>query len=167
MPKKRSLDKYYELIKISIRLLYHVYLKICIQCTLIYIHIRLYIWLQNYVNYITQYIYHITVQHYNAEVGKMSIAVACRRSLVLGQSADLYVPCVWYSADCRGLQHWFRHRDGGHLAGFYVTVCIHNKHITASIYVYTTMLIYYISYASKKNRLIVIHITCFVPGSLI
>ena len=30
----------------------------------------------------------------NVEVGKMSIAVACRRSLVLGQSADLYVP--WF-----------------------------------------------------------------------
>ena len=30
----------------------------------------------------------------NVEVGKMSIAVACRWSLVLGQSADLYVPCV-------------------------------------------------------------------------
>ena len=41
----------------------------------------------------------------------MSIAVACRRSLVLGQSAD-----------CRGLRHWFGHRDGGHLAGFYVIV---------------------------------------------
>ena len=31
---------------------------------------------------------------YNVEVDKMSIAVACRRSLFLGQSAALHVPCV-------------------------------------------------------------------------
>ena len=56
----------------------------------------------------------------NVETGKLSIAVACRRSLVLGQSADLCVlgydnrPVVATSKPS------FGHRDGGHLAGFYV-----------------------------------------------
>ena len=56
----------------------------------------------------------------NVETGKMSIAVACRRSLiVLGQSADLYV--LWY--DNRPIvEPSLGHRDGGHLAGFYVNV---------------------------------------------
>ena len=37
-----------------------------------------------------QYSSLVSLSLYNVEVGKMSIAVAYRRSLVLGQSADLY-----------------------------------------------------------------------------
>ena len=51
----------------------------------------------------------------------MSTAVACRRSLVLGQSPDLYV--LWYvNQTIVATSNWFRYRDGGHLADFYVTL---------------------------------------------
>ena len=57
----------------------------------------------------------------NVETGKMSIAVACRGSLVLGQSADLYI--LWYGNQpiVATSKPSLGHRDGGHLAGFYVT----------------------------------------------
>ena len=64
--------------------------------------------------------YFLTDIYHNVETGKMSIAVASRRSLALGQSADLYVllydnrPVVATSKPSLG------HRDSGHLAGFYV-----------------------------------------------
>ena len=51
----------------------------------------------------------------------MSIAVACRQSPGFGQSADLYV--LWYDNQpiVATSKPSLGHRDGGHLAGFYVT----------------------------------------------
>ena len=69
------------------------------------------------------YIYNMSITTYssNVETGKMSIAVACRQCPGLGQSADSYV--LWY--DNRPIvatsKPSLRHRDGGHLADFYVT----------------------------------------------
>ena len=62
-----------------------------------------------------------SVEIINVETGKMSIAVACRQSPGFGQSADLYV--LWYDNQpiVATSKPSLGHRDGGHLAGFYVT----------------------------------------------
>ena len=84
-----------------------------------YVYICADMYLSLHVCILFVYFIHAVLQS-NVETGKMSTAVACRRSLVLGQSADLRV--LWY--DNRPIvatsKPSFRHRDGGHLAGFYV-----------------------------------------------
>ena len=75
----------------------------------------------------------------------MSIAVACRQSPAVGQSADLYV--LWYDNQpiVATSEPSLGHRDGGHLAGLYVTIT-YVKYQYIYTYLYTTPIICYIYY---------------------
>ena len=98
----------------------------------------------------------------------MSIAVACRRSLVLGQSADLYVlrydnrPIVAISKPSLG------HRDGGHLAGFYVIDTLHTiTYYICIILIFTIHLFYaYLSIYTILNKYYTYHILYFYISTL-